>query len=48
MLDIDDPTLVEVSLAAIPSIDRHAALQRRQRVMEVLLQKIEVDWTSLD
>ncbi|CAF3907790.1 unnamed protein product, partial [Rotaria sordida] len=43
LLDIDDDTLLNVSpLATMPSTDRYVALQQRQRVIEMLLQKIEM------
>ncbi|CAF4384207.1 unnamed protein product, partial [Rotaria sp. Silwood2] len=43
LLDINDDTVLNVSpLATMPATDRYVALQQRQRVIEMLLQKIEM------
>ncbi|CAF2377764.1 unnamed protein product [Rotaria sp. Silwood2] len=43
LLDINDDTVLNVSpLATMPTTDRYVALQQRQRVIEMLLQKIEM------
>ncbi|CAF5095344.1 unnamed protein product, partial [Rotaria magnacalcarata] len=43
LLDIDDDSLANVTpLATLPATDRYVALQQRQRMNEILMQKVEM------
>ncbi len=43
LLDIDDDTLLNISpLINTPSTDRYVAIQQRQHIVDILLQKMEV------
>ncbi|CAF1184945.1 unnamed protein product [Adineta steineri] len=43
LLDIDDDTLLNTSpLSTVPANERYLAIQQRQRIIDILLQKLEV------
>ncbi|CAF4419178.1 unnamed protein product, partial [Adineta steineri] len=42
LLDIDDDTLLNTSpLSTVPANERYLAVQQRQRIIDILLQKLE-------
>ncbi len=44
LLEIDDDSLLNLTpLGSVPGTERHNAIQQRQRVTEILIQKIEVN-----